>query len=83
MGELGEYWRDVKGHFREKQKKYEQEIESDYSWLVDRSIKKGNQHRIGDWDFWGTGTVRNYKTGKHITIKQLRKLVEDKLNKNI
>lgn len=73
---MGEYWRDVKQHFRKKQERYEQKISDDYSWLIARSIKKGNQHRIGDWDFWWTGTVRNYKTGENISIKQLRILVE-------
>lgn len=76
MGDLGDYWRDVKDHYRQKQKKYEDKISDDYSWLVKRSVQKGNQHRIGEWDFWWTGTVRNYKTGRNISIKQLRDLVE-------
>lgn len=71
---MGEYWRDVKQHYRKKQKEYEDKISNDYSYLCSIAKDVGDHHRIGDWDFWWTGTVRNIKTGENISIKQLKLL---------
>lgn len=70
---MGEYWRDVKEHYREKQKRYEQKISGVYQKLCNHPLhrKAGDHHRIDVWDFWYTGTVRNYKTGENISLQEL------------
>lgn len=77
MGDMGDYWRDVKEHYRQKQNKYEHKIASDYNYLCGISKKVGDHNRIGIWDFWHTGTVRNIKTGEVISISELRKLTRN------
>jgi len=76
MSGIGEYWRDVKEHYRNKQKK----LKPIYDQLLERPDCKeiGDQHRIDDWDFWCTGTVRNYKTGERTTLKKLINLLDNK-----
>jgi hypothetical protein len=76
MGDMGEYWRDVKDHYRKKQKKYENKIYSTYAYLCSVSSLVGDHHRYGEWDFWHTGTVRNIKTGKRISMEQLKDLIK-------
>lgn len=70
MGDEGEFWRDVKEAIRKEKAEYEEKISSDYEYLVQRAQTVGDHHRIGEWDFWWTGTVRNYKTGKKKSFEE-------------
>lgn len=83
MGDEGEYWRDIKEHFRRKQNKYEKRISPLMNKLRNHPDCKsvGNQWRIGgEWDFWHTGTVRNIKTGENISVQELCKKFNIKTN---
>ena len=76
MGEVGEYWRDVKTHYRKKQNRYENKITPLINELIEHPEcnKVGDHWRIdGVWDFWWTGTVRNIKTGDNMGIQELAK----------
>ncbi len=75
---MGEFWRDVKEAQRQEKEEYESRISGDYNFLVKNSQRVGDHHRFEEWDFWWTGTVRNYKTGKRIHFSQLVKLVKEK-----
>lgn len=78
MGELTEYWKDVKEYYRQKQKAKESSLKDIFSFLTNHPECKtvGNQFRIRDWDFWHTGTVRNIKTGHIINVIQLQKILK-------
>lgn len=82
MGEVGEYWRDVKSHYRRKQKKYENTISPMYEALINHPDCKeiGDHWRIGRWDFWRTGTVKDFRTNEHSNIKALYEEVITPLN---
>jgi len=71
---MGDYWRDVKAHFKGKQDTYEKRIAVELATLRERAEKVGNHHRIGVWDFWHTGTVMNIKTGERISVQKLLQL---------
>lgn len=74
MSEMGEYWNDVKSHFKNKKEIYQSKIHDSYDFLRKHKDceEVGDHHRIfGEWDFWWTGTVRNIKTGEQITYKKL------------
>jgi hypothetical protein len=79
MSDTAEYWQDVKSFFNKKKKRYEKKINNTYIELINHPLCKqvGDQHRIDCWDFWWTGTVRNYKTGEQITLKQLLEKYKD------
>lgn len=81
MSEMSEYWRDVKAHFDGKKRKYQEKISNDYNELCNIAKEVGDHHRIGDWDFWYTGTVINIKTKERITLKELKNKYENLQNK--
>lgn len=80
MGDTGEYWRDVKEHYRTHQNKYEQSIKTILDQLKNRPdcVVIGDHWRIqGEWDFWWTGTAYNIKTKENSTVKMLYKRLQD------
>ena len=82
MGDLGDYWRDVKAHYRNRTtnrplSKKQKEVRDCYARLIARATVAGDHHRIGTWDFWFTGTVRNYKTGEYLSLTELEKRIDN------
>jgi hypothetical protein len=77
MSDLKEYWDDVKHHYREKKNAHEKQIYPVYEKLLalPECTRVGDHHRIGEWDFWYTGTVMNYKTHERSSFKALLKAI--------
>jgi len=66
---------------RKRKKKYELNDEELFNRLIKHPLTKtiGKNNRIGDYDFWKTGTVMNCKTKEFIDMNQLLELADLKL----
>lgn len=75
MGDMGDFWRDVKDHYKRKQARYEKKIAPMVNELIAHPDCKqvGDHWRLGRWDFWWTGTVKDYRTNEHTSIQKLYK----------
>ena len=91
MGDLGDYWRDIKNaprHYKlskkqkEKQRKWREESNKRMNSLLASPlcVEIGDHHKIGDWHFWFTGTVMNPKTKEYSSTEKLLELVNSTTN---